>query len=406
MNILLVTDLYPADGGHSRREVSYALHDIVRQWVLTENVLVLRPFVLPDWRHKNYRSRTGTITLDGVSLVHAPAWKFPLLPRFWLSGLYHRLRTSGFSPQIVVAHLGFNLLFADRLARRLRIPLVAAVHLGDLRCGPTMLGEETLQGIYQRAAGIACRSPAIMRRFSQEYPELRDKCFVAYSGIDPSWFSSGGPSAARFSGWPRARPLVFCTLASLLKCKNIDTNLRALARLPKAIDWRYHIIGDGPEKGPLQALATSLGIAERVEFLGFLSPQEAKRELLSCHVFLMISRDTFGLAFLEAMACGLVVVGSRGYGIDGIIEHGRNGYLCAPEDAGELNLLLERIVTEVDPDTVHALLARARETVAQYTLERAAQNYLENIASVLGREGTTGPDQHPADRMRRVPRPS
>jgi glycosyltransferase involved in cell wall biosynthesis len=383
MNILLLTDLYPADAKHSPREISHALHDFAKQWSLTENVLVLRPFIVPDWQRKNRQIRSGADQLDGVKILHTPVLKIPWLHCFFLAELYRCLRKSGFQPQVIVAHLGFNLIFACRLAQLLQVPLIAAVHLGDLKHGPAMLGEKLMRRIYHHATGVACRSPMIHQRFSEKFPEFADKCFIAYSGIDPSVLHADDMGREWLEKWKITRPIDFCTLATLKEYKNIAFNLNALSRLSPSIDWKYKIIGDGPEKIVLQRLAISLGIAARVEFRGFLPAPLAMQELRSSHIFLMLSRETFGLAFLEAMACGLVVVGARGYGIDGILENGKNGFLCSPEDQVELASLLEKIINNTSPDELKSILTKARETVSQYTLEKAAANYLKNIYRLI-----------------------
>ena len=383
MNILLLTDLYPVDAEHSPREISHALHDFAKQWSRTENVMVLRPFIVPDWQRKNRQIRSGADQLDRVKIWHAPVLKLPKRNWFSLAWLYRDLRKSGFQPQVIAAHLGFNLLFAYRLARRLQVPLISAVHLGDLKYGPVMLGEKLMRRIYHHATGVACRSPIIRQHFSEKFPELEDKCFVAYSGIDPSLLQTGDLDMERFEDWRKKKRIIFCTLAALKECKNIAFNLNTLARLSPAIDWRYKIIGDGPEKTALQRLAVSLGIAARVEFPGFLPAPLAMQELRSSHIFLMLSQDTFGLAFLEAMACGLVVIGGRGYGIDGILKNGKNGFLCSPEDQAELASLLEKIINDTGPDELKSILTEARETVSQYTLEKAAANYLKNIYRLI-----------------------
>ncbi len=383
MNILLLTDLYPADPEHSRWEISHALHDFSKQWSRTENVMVLRPFLIPDWRRKNRRVRAGAENLDGVEIRHAPVLKLPGLRFFSLTGLYRGLRASNFQPEVIVAHLGFNLLFAGRLARRLGVPLIAAVHLGDLKHGPAMLGEKRLYGIYRQAVGIACRTSIIRQNFSNKYPELKDKCFVAYSGIDPSSLPADNQDTDRFKDWRKKKCVIFCTLAALRGYKNIAFILNTLARLSPGIDWRYKIIGDGPEKADLQRLALSLGITARVEFLGSLPGPSAMQEMRSGHIFLMLSRETFGLAFLEAMACGMLVVGARGYGIDGILKNGENGFLCSPEDGSELVSLLEKIINDMGPDEIKSILAKSRETVSRNTIENAAANYLGNIRRVI-----------------------
>jgi hypothetical protein len=77
MNILLLSDLYPMDADHSRRDISHALQDFAKPWSRTHNVLVLRPFIVPDWQRKNRKIKSGMTQLDGVKVWHAPALKLP-----------------------------------------------------------------------------------------------------------------------------------------------------------------------------------------------------------------------------------------------------------------------------------------------------------------------------------------
>ena len=84
------------------------------------------------------------------------------------------------------------------------------------------------------------------------------------------------------------------------------------------------MIGDGPERSPAERRLRELGLEDRVAFLG---KQESFAELLAASdVFLLPSeQESFGLAALEALSCGVPVVASNIGGIPELVEHGRDG---------------------------------------------------------------------------------
>jgi glycosyltransferase involved in cell wall biosynthesis len=107
----------------------------------------------------------------------------------------------------------------------------------------------------------------------------------------------------------RAEPTVV-TLGAVDPRKRHRDVLEAVARLPE-VHWV--VIGDGPERAALQAHAEALGVASRIEWTGALPPHEAIAELARCHVMAMPSVDeAFGVAYVEALACGLPAIGCRG----------------------------------------------------------------------------------------------
>jgi len=130
----------------------------------------------------------------------------------------------------------------------------------------------------------------------------------------------------------------------LIAKKGLATSLRAFAQFaakyPRAT---FTIAGDGPQLEELQALAATLGIADRVTFPGFL-PQEKLRALYaSSHLFLHPSElgpdgDQEGVpnAMLEAMASGLPVLATTHGGIPEAVEHGVSGLLVAERDHAAL----------------------------------------------------------------------
>ncbi|MBF0625404.1 MAG: glycosyltransferase family 4 protein [Magnetococcales bacterium] len=134
--------------------------------------------------------------------------------------------------------------------------------------------------------------------------------------------------------------MTFGRLVSRKRAKGFDEILEILPRLPEVV---YLIAGDGPDRPRLETRVRELGLAGRVVFTGRLAEAEKADHYLLADLYAMPSRgEGFGFVLLEAMACGIPVLGSR---VDGTREALRDGLL------GPL----------VDPDDAPALLAAVRE---------------------------------------------
>ncbi len=378
----MISQLYPGYAGQAPAEVSYALHQLIRHWVNSEEVRVVRPYLVPAISGEDRSLSPLLFTLEGVQVLTWPVIKIPGTRLLFFKGILRQLRRMGFYPQVVVAHLGYSLCLGRSMARHFKIPLISAVHWGDLLYSGKMLGKARLRQIYQHSVGIACRSQAVYHRFVDRYPQLKERCFAAPSGIEADLVEGSAFALQKLSSWTRGHgeKVGIISVCSLVKLKNIDVNLRVLARLPKDIDWSYTVVGDGPERQDLETLAKDLGNAEQVRFLGQLPRQAAVEEMKKAHIFVMVSApETFGLVFLEALAKGCLVIGARGFGIDGVIEHGKNGFLCSPRDEEQLYRTLERILLGLDRKDLERVVKNAQATLTHYTEERAAQNYLDHI---------------------------
>jgi glycosyltransferase involved in cell wall biosynthesis len=219
------------------------------------------------------------------------------------------------------------------------------------------------------------RSKSVEQLFLSFFPRPQNS-FVATSGIPAHEILQ----ESAFLPKTFHHPLRLLSVASLIPQKNIDIVLRALALLPPKSRWSYTIVGDGQERANLESLTDGLGLRERVSFLG-QRPRSECLEIMGCSdVFVLVSApETFGLAYLEAMAKGMLVIAAEGTGIAGIIEHGRNGYLCQPRNTAGLRQVLESLL---GLDAALAMRLAAYQTVKEFTLERRALDYLRFLASV------------------------
>jgi glycosyltransferase involved in cell wall biosynthesis len=177
---------------------------------------------------------------------------------------------------------------------------------------------------------------------------------------------------------PSAAGPTLVTVGHLVARKRHEDVVRALAALASRYPGiRYLIIGDGPERGALGALARSLGVGDRVEIAGQLAPTQALQRARGCTIFVMPStEEAFGVAYVEAMAGGLPAIGCRGE--PGPQEIAAAGGGIELVDAGDVIGLATRIDQLLaDPGRLRALGEQARSTVAaQFTWERCAEQTL------------------------------
>ncbi|MCB1342343.1 MAG: glycosyltransferase [Pseudooceanicola sp.] len=154
--------------------------------------------------------------------------------------------------------------------------------------------------------------------------------------------------------------------------KGFDVLLRAVAPVPNAYLW---LVGEGKEMPALKALASQLGIAERVRFVGW--KDEPGHYVAASDAFVMASRhEPLGNVALEAWSMGVPVVSTRSEGPDWYMTDGVNGVMTAIDDVQAITAGLLRI--RDDRAFAQSLVAGAEATLAAgFTKERIVAQYLD-----------------------------
>jgi teichuronic acid biosynthesis glycosyltransferase TuaC len=333
-------------------------------------------------------------TLDGLPVRYIPyvspprargyphwgAWAAPVL-----GAALRRLRRS-FPFELVHAH---NAVPAGDAVIRAQVqaPLIVSVHGGDVlyTAAPPPLGSAA--GARAVARGLCAARLTLAN--SQGIAELcrahgASEVRVVHLGAELPDAASGpgGASAAKRDG-----PPALVTVGHLVARKRHADVLRALAVLGREHPaLRYQIVGDGPERVALEGLAARLGVSDRVDMLGQLSPDEALAHVRRATLFVMPStEEAFGVAYIEAMAGGVPAIGCRGEpGPEEIAVAGDGLVLVPPGDIERLTQRIGELLS--DPHRLRETGRRARETVAaNFTWERCGRETVAAYEHVLAR---------------------
>ena len=299
------------------------------------------PFLARRYFDKNLRANEYDVVIEDLNKVplYSPLWGVPKLV-----ALVHHL-------------------FGATVFREAPAPLAAAV----------WLSERPLGTLYKKipfeAVSVSTADDLVARGIP------RHSISVIYNGVDSSRLT---PNAQERSEKP-----LFVYLGRLKKYKRVDVVIRALAELnvPEAT---LEIAGTGDYRAPLEGLVNSLGLTDRVKFLGFI-PEEEKVHLLrrAWASTLASPKEGWGISNLEAAACGTPVIAANSAGIRESVVDGETGFLVPQDDSNAMAAAMRGIV--VSPDLVNVLGAAGRRFAETFTWERAANDTLSHLKGVVAK---------------------
>ena len=222
---------------------------------------------------------------------------------------------------------------------------------------------------------VGARLAAVSADLRARFLLSAERCVVIPNGVPLPALEVRDPGMAPAG-------LVIGWAGRLVPIKGLTTLLEAFALLPAGLATsRLLLVGDGPDRAVLAALAAQLGIADRVEFAGFLD--DPASWLARMDVFALPSlHEGFPVALLEAMAAGLPCVASAAGGIPELDGGCGAVRLVASREAKDWAAALASVLS--NPAERAALGARGRERIAgRFSVETVLARYLELYRSEL-----------------------
>lgn len=281
-----------------------------------------------------------------------------------------------FGPDLVSTHTAKAGWIGRGACARLRLPVVYTPHgwpAGD-RFPPIVRRLfATAERVASRwTSAIVCvseyeRNLALAKRLAR--PE---QLVVVHNGVRDA--------GANLRAAPERTPVRLISVARFESPKDHATLIDALARLG-GLAWRLDLVGDGPLEASIRARARKAGIADRIEFLGYLAAPSS--QLARSQIFVLSSRsEAFPRSVLEAMSAGLAVVSSNVGGVGEALDNGGSGILVPPGDSDALSEALGGLIEDADRRRRLATAARLRYE-ARFRLDAMVARTVELYESVL-----------------------
>ena len=336
---------------------------------------------------------------DGARVIHLKAGSyeaakedlFDYIPEF-LSELYSFQKTEGTTYDLVHSHYWLSGRVGMTLSRTWNVPHVATFHtLAQTKLRAR--GGEREPARRSKVESLVMRdADAIIVSTEEEkqdavrlYDAHPQKIKVIPAGVNLDTFKPVNQSIARQRVGIHEKQVILY-VGRIEPLKGIDVLLEAAALLDRSDDIRVLIVGGSPgndaELGRLKALTTELGIESMVTFTGAIKQNKLPDYYSAADVFVLPSHsESFGLAALEAMACGAPVVVSRVGGLKTFIDNGETGYLvpwrCPEPFVQRLEMLL------ANPLLREAMGRAARAKALQMGWGHAADRMLGFYSSLL-----------------------
>jgi glycosyltransferase involved in cell wall biosynthesis len=230
-----------------------------------------------------------------------------------------------------------------------------------------------LMDFMQKCQHIIIPSESMREILVRDYG-LEDRYTVIPTGTNLEPFlQADGKALRKEKGWQR--DTVIISVGRLAPEKNWETLLRAFAKVhAQRRSLRLVLIGDGPARESLELLASELGIAERVTFVGAVPFEEIPSYLKAADVFCFASiTETQGVVTIEAMAAGLPTVAVDGSGTRDIVEHGKQGFLVE-NDSDALAKGISKLLS--DPQRLKRFGANALKRAKMFDIDLLGQQVI------------------------------
>jgi len=283
-----------------------------------------------------------------------------------------------------IPHSISAMLAKEMLAPARRLPFITTLHGTDI----TLVGTDRsyfpiTKFSIEQSDGVTSISEYLRQRTLEVFG-VRNEVRVIKNFVNCDVYKPDREKALAKLYAPESEKLLI-HLSNFRPVKRVLDCVRILAEVLRHTPAHLMMVGDGPERGPAEHLARDLGVERHVSFLG--KQNHVERILPLAHVLLLPSElESFGLAALEAMACGVPPVATCVGGVPELITDGVDGYL---EGVGDVSAQAKRVVALLTDGELHDKVSRAARRTAtdRFCTDRIIPLYERYYEEVCNRAG-------------------
>lgn len=276
------------------------------------------------------------------------------------------------------------------VARSRRIPLLAYL------LAPYLQRERMTLGLHHATLAVGVTTGCVEGLVEDGVDRSRTR--TIYCGVDPKVWARGDEAGLRTRLGIPPTAVTLTRVGSLIHRKGVDVMLRTLARLRlERPQCHLLVVGDGPDRATLEAMARDLGVADCTHFLGYVDASGAVLRDATDIVVSPARVEGFGLTVIEGGLAGKPVVATDTTGMREIIQSGENGIIVPVEDEDALLHALQELV---DRPQLRAVFGeKLRATVEKrFLISTFVRGFEDTYAELIGHDrrelgwtGTWGP---------------
>jgi 1,2-diacylglycerol 3-alpha-glucosyltransferase len=412
MRILIVTETYPPNVNGAALATERIAQELAADG---NNVFV----AAPSTSFKHYRRKQGPLVIYRLrSILIQRKQDFRISPTP-LHAKEFRAIMKEVAPDIIhINNPGFLAQTAISVAREYGVPVIGTSHfmpenLTHYLHLPDQLEKKINTGIWKFYAKFYSRLNLIICP-TQTGAELLNRLHVGTkikvisNGIDLKKFSPKNPGGYLKERYKLKNKTTMLFVGRLDKEKNLHILLEALSFIKNKADFQMVIVGKGKEEEALKEQTRELGLADRVIFTGYLPKPDLPNIYKVGDIFIMPSNaELQSLVTMEAMACGLPVVGADAVALPHLVKDGKNGFLFRPSDSHDL---AEKILIMLNDEKMRQRMAQASlEIIKEHDIKKILQMteeaYREVIAThvpVLEEEDAAGNGKKVLKKLKKI----
>jgi L-malate glycosyltransferase len=265
---------------------------------------------------------------------------------------------------------------AQQMTTTRRLPFTTTLHGTDI----TLVGADRsyfpiTKFSIERSDGVTTISE-YMRRRTEDFFGITKQIEVIHNFVNCDLYR---PSSRQSEGGQKR----IIHISNFRPVKRILDCIRAFQHVRRDVDAHLYMAGDGPDRGPAEALVRELGVEMHVSFLG--KQDHVERLIPRMHVLHLPSEtEAFGLAALEAMACGVPPVATRTGGVPDLITDGQDGFM---EAVGDIPAQASRLAELLSDNALHERMSKAARKTAEsrFSTDLIIPQYEKHYARVTER---------------------